>query len=85
MTFTVPITLEAVVHEAAEGGFWAEVPALPGCFTQAETKQELLANLREAAQGCLEVELEDRAAAAVSQKSPERHLDAPREPQSVAA
>lgn len=45
--------LKAIVHEAEEGGFWAEVPALPGCFTQGETLPELEANLREAIQGWL--------------------------------
>ena len=42
------LTLKAVIHEAEEGGFWAEVPALPGCVTQAETLAELQTNLREA-------------------------------------
>jgi predicted RNase H-like HicB family nuclease len=36
------------VHEADEGGYWAEVPALPGCVSQGETIEELLANMREA-------------------------------------
>ena len=27
--------VKIVVHEAEEGGFWAEVPALPGCASQA--------------------------------------------------
>ena len=45
--------LKAIVHEAEEGGFWAEVPALPGCFTQGDTMAELEANLREAIQGWL--------------------------------
>ncbi len=47
------IKVKVIVHEAEEGGFWAEVPALPGCFTQGETRAELLANLREAIEGCL--------------------------------
>jgi predicted RNase H-like HicB family nuclease len=42
-----------VVHEAEEGGFWAEVPTLPGCATQGDTLDELLANLDEAVEGCL--------------------------------
>ena len=49
--------LKVIVHEAEDGGFWAEVPAIPGCATQGETKTELLANLREAIQGCLEAEV----------------------------
>ena len=44
--------LKIVVHEAEEGGFWAEVPAIPGCATQGETLDELLANVREAIEGC---------------------------------
>jgi predicted RNase H-like HicB family nuclease len=47
------MTLKAIIHDAEEGGFWAEVPALPGCFTQGETLAELEANLREAIQGWL--------------------------------
>ena len=42
------MTHKAVLHVAAEGGFWAEVPALPGCITQGETLEEIQANLREA-------------------------------------
>lgn len=49
--------LKIVVHKAEEGGYWAEVPALPGCATQGETFEELLANLYEAVEGCLAVDL----------------------------
>ncbi len=49
--------LKAVIHEAEEGGFWAEVPAIPGCATQGETMEELMANLREAIEGCLSVDV----------------------------
>ncbi len=48
--------VKIVVHEAEEGGFWAEVPALPGCVSQGETMDELLANVREAIQAWLETE-----------------------------
>ncbi|HXP48259.1 MAG TPA: type II toxin-antitoxin system HicB family antitoxin [Terriglobales bacterium] len=44
--------LKAIIHEAEEGGFWAEVPAIPGCATQGDTMEELLTNLREAVEGC---------------------------------
>ena len=47
--------IKAIVHEAEDGGYWAEVPAIPGCATQGETMDELLANLREAIEGCLSV------------------------------
>lgn len=49
--------LKVVVHEAEEGGFWAEVPAIPGCATQGDTFEELLSNLYEAVEGCLAVEI----------------------------
>ena len=38
----------AVVHAEAEGGYWAEVPDLPGCFTQGDTLDEVYHNLAEA-------------------------------------
>ena len=44
-----------VIHEDPEGGFWAEVPALPGCYSQGETIDELRENVREAITGVLEV------------------------------
>ena len=49
--------IKAIVHEAEEGGFWAEVPAIPGCATQGETIEELLNNLKEAIEGCLAVDV----------------------------
>jgi len=45
--------IKVVVHQADEGGYWAEVPAIPGCATQGETFDELVNNLREALDGCL--------------------------------
>ncbi len=49
--------LKVVVHKAEEGGFWAEVPGIPGCMTQGETWEELLKNLYEAVEGCLSVDV----------------------------
>ena len=49
--------LKVIVHEAEEGGYWAEVPAIPGCATQGETFEQLLANIYEAVEGCLSVDL----------------------------
>ena len=49
--------IKIVVHDAAEGGFWAEVPAIPGCATQGDTMEELMANLHEAIEGCLGVDV----------------------------
>ena len=46
-----------VIHEAEEGGYWGEVPAMPGCVSEGETADECRANVIEAAQGCLEAYL----------------------------
>ena len=51
--------IKVVVHEAEEGGFWAEVPAIPGCATQGDTLDELMNNVHEAVEGCLSVEVEE--------------------------
>lgn len=48
-----------VIHEDPDGGFWGEVPALPGCYSQGETVEELKHNIREAISGVLEVLKED--------------------------
>lgn len=49
---------KVMIHPAEEGGYWAEVPALPGCVSQGETLDETVANIREAAEGWLEVSAE---------------------------
>ena len=51
--------IKVVIHDAPEGGYWAEVPAIPGCATQGETFEELLRNLYEAVEGCLSVDVEE--------------------------
>lgn len=51
--------VKVVVHDAEEGGYWAEVPAIPGCATQGDTLDELMANLQEAIEGCLSVDVEE--------------------------
>lgn len=48
MEFTV------LIRRAEEGGFWAEVPALPGCYSQGETVEETMENIREAIEGHVE-------------------------------
>ena len=54
--------IKVVVHEAEEGGYWAEVPSIPGCATQGDSFEELLNNLYEAVEGCLSVDLDAAAA-----------------------
>jgi predicted RNase H-like HicB family nuclease len=50
--------VKVVIHEAEEGGYWAEVPSIPGCATQGESFEELLKNLYEAVEGCMSVDVE---------------------------
>ena len=44
-TLSVSIEITAVVHEIEGGGYWAEVPGLPGCIAQAEGLEALRGNL----------------------------------------
>jgi predicted RNase H-like HicB family nuclease len=53
------VKVKVVVHEAEEGGYWAEVPAIPGCATQGDTMEDLISNLQEAIEGCLAVDVEE--------------------------
>ncbi|MBI5233300.1 MAG: type II toxin-antitoxin system HicB family antitoxin [Deltaproteobacteria bacterium] len=47
--------LHVSVEQDEAGYYVAEVPALPGCLSQGKTMEEALANIREAAEGWLEV------------------------------
>ena len=51
--------LKVVIHTAEEGGYWAEVPAIPGCATQGDSFEDLLQNIYEAVEGCLSVDEAD--------------------------
>jgi len=51
--------LKVIIHDAEEGGFWAEVPSIPGCVTQGDTFDELLANIYDAVEACLSIDLHD--------------------------
>lgn len=51
--------LKVIIHEAEEGGYWAEVPAIPGCVSQGESHEELMDNLHEAIEACLSVDAKD--------------------------
>ena len=37
-----------LIHPAEEGGYWTEVPALSGCFSQGDTVEEAIENTRDA-------------------------------------
>ena len=52
------VKLKVIIHEAEEGGYWAEVPAIPGCMTQGQNMQELIENLYDAVQGCLSIDMD---------------------------
>jgi predicted RNase H-like HicB family nuclease len=49
------MNIKAIIHPAEEGGYWAEVPALPGCITEGDSMDEVMANLKDAIEGWLEV------------------------------
>lgn len=50
--------LKVVIHETEEGGFWAEVPSIPGCMTQGDSYKELIENLYDAIEGCLSIDID---------------------------
>lgn len=56
-----------LIHQAEEGGFWSEVPALPGCYSQGETIDETLRNTKEAIEAYLHALKEDQISAPVKE------------------
>ncbi|NDJ76523.1 MAG: type II toxin-antitoxin system HicB family antitoxin [Chloroflexi bacterium] len=48
-------TRQVILHPDETGGYWVEVPSLPGCISQGETKEEALANIKEAMELMIEV------------------------------
>ena len=54
----IEMRLKTIIHDDEDGGYWAEVPSIPGCATQGDTMEELIQNLYEAIEGCLSVDLE---------------------------
>ncbi len=49
------VKIKAIIHPAEEGGYWAEVPALPDCITEGDSMDEVINNIQDAIQGWLEV------------------------------
>ena len=49
-----------ILHQAEEGGYWVEVPALPGCYSQGETVEQTMRNVKEAIESHLEALREDK-------------------------
>ena len=56
-----------LIHQAEEDGFWSEVPALPGCYSQGETIDETMQNTKEAVESYLLVLKEDQVSAPVEE------------------
>jgi predicted RNase H-like HicB family nuclease len=46
--------LKVVLEESDEGGYTAYVPSLPGCISEGNTREEALANIKEAIELYLE-------------------------------
>jgi predicted RNase H-like HicB family nuclease len=55
------LEFKVVIHPAEEGGYWAEVPSLPGCVSEGDSLEEIQVNIGEAAKGWLEVAEELRS------------------------
>ncbi len=52
--------LKVVIEPGEDRGFIAHVPALRGCWSQGQTREEAIQNIREAIEGWLETE-QDKA------------------------
>ncbi|MBI3501387.1 MAG: type II toxin-antitoxin system HicB family antitoxin [Bacteroidetes bacterium] len=71
--------LKVIIHEdlpagkaGKKNGYWAEVPSLPGCYTQANSMEELISNIYEAVEGYLKVR-EEEAEKSFRKTKHERH------------
>lgn len=68
----VYINYTATIHVAPEGGYWAEVPSLPGCFTQGESIEDVVSHLEEAVESYLAGLAESGAPLPVEKRVTER-------------
>jgi predicted RNase H-like HicB family nuclease len=66
VTIDVMVRLQALAIPEANGGYSIVVPALPGCYSQAETIEEAKTNVVEAAEGWLDVAHDLRKADALA-------------------
>ena len=60
ITYIQKMEYTVLVYRAEEGGFWADVPALPGCYSQGETIEETMENVKEAIEAHLLALKEER-------------------------
>ncbi|MGA9349212.1 MAG: type II toxin-antitoxin system HicB family antitoxin [Anaerolineae bacterium] len=57
------MTLKVILEKGADGYIIAECPQIPGCMSQGKTREEALANIKDAVQACLKIMVEDMIAA----------------------
>jgi predicted RNase H-like HicB family nuclease len=77
-TFSVPLQIVAEIHEIEGGGYWAEVRRFPGCVAQAETIEQLKANIIQAVDDWLNgssVKTEDEARQLAETQGSRRPVD----------
>ncbi len=48
--------IKVIIYESQEGGYWAEVPGLPGCYGEGETLDEVKRDIAEAIESVLQTE-----------------------------
>ena len=63
--YDATVTVKVLIYPGEDGYFVAQCPALPGCVSQGRTREEALANIREAIEGWLEVQ-EERGSAGLT-------------------
>lgn len=54
------LNFKVIIEQDEDGVFVASVPAIPGCYTQGQTYEEVIANVKEAIELCLKVAEEDK-------------------------
>jgi predicted RNase H-like HicB family nuclease len=74
MQESAPMKLSVELHRDEDGMWVAEIPAVPGCVSQGRTRDEALANVREAAEGCLLVRAESGLPLTVETTEIEVHI-----------
>ena len=52
------VKFQVILTPDESGGFVVECPAIPGCFSEGDTEEEALENIKEAIAGCLEARRE---------------------------
>lgn len=61
--------LRVMLEPSDDGGYTVTVPSLPGCISEGETRDEALANIREAIQLYLDPVEDDLAARETTQRT----------------